>query len=176
MRNQDDTEEKNGRSEDTSAEMTVSIDTISVWKSMKNSKLSFFKRVWKRFKNYRGIYITAIIHCADVITDYLVLCQYIFFAIDEQTVSDCNYENINYTAMAIASFLAILLSRLLSCHYINIFTHNKWDLFLNLFDLYIFKEILASHQTGFVSFVYCFFFCFFFCLVYLLLLFLFLGC
>ena len=107
----------------------------------------FFKRVWKRFKHYRGIYITAIIHCADVITDYLVLTQYIFFAYDE-LANDENKENINYLFVAIASFLAIVLSRLLSCYYIWIFTTNKWDLFLNLFDLYIFKEIIASHETG----------------------------
>ena len=123
-------------------------DSVTFKSSMK--QVSFLKRVWKRFKNYRGIYVTAVIHCADVITDYLVLCQYIFFAIDE-LFYDKQYENINYPVVAVFSFLAILLSRLLSCYYINIFTHNKCDLFLNMFDLYIFKEILASHQTGWFS-------------------------
>lgn len=128
---------------------TATLTTKTAQASTRTSSIvsiSFLKQVLTRFKKYRGIYVTAIIHCADVITDYLVLVQYILFAIDEWYGD--NKENINYTATAIASFLAIVFSRILSSYYIYKFTTNKLDVLLNTFDLYIFREIIASHETG----------------------------
>ena len=82
-----------------------------------------------------------------MITDYLILCQYILFAIDE-TYYKNNYPNIDYLAVSIYGALIIILNRILGCYYIYIFTENYFDVFLGFIDFYIFKEIIASHNSG----------------------------
>ena len=50
--------------------------------------------------------------------------------------------------MAIGSFLVIFLSKMLSSYFVYKFTHSKFDVLLNMFDVYFFKEIIASHESG----------------------------
>ena len=50
----------------------------------KRSKKKWISKIIKRIKKYKAIYLTAIIHFSDVITDYLVLCQYVLYAIDQE--------------------------------------------------------------------------------------------
>ena len=107
----------------------------------------FSKQIFYRVCKYKGIYFTAIIHFSDVITDILILCQYILFAIDENFYS-CNYDNIDYFWVAVCSFLILILNRILGCLLIWTFTQSWFDTFLNFFDFYLFKEIFASHNSG----------------------------
>ena len=37
-----------------------------------SSEVAVLHRIWKRFVKYKAIYVTAVIHCTDVITDYLI--------------------------------------------------------------------------------------------------------
>ena len=99
-------------------------------------------KVWKQFFRYKSIYLAAVIHFSDVITDYLVLIQYVVLAFAN------NDKNINYVYVSIASILTIILNKILTSYYILKFTKNKWDVLLNIFDFYIFIEIYASHKNG----------------------------
>lgn len=88
----------------------------------KNSKkcYSFLVDIWKVFRKYNGIYLTVIVHLGDVFTDYLVLMQYITFAIVEENgakYNNCDFDHINYLGVAVLSSLTILLSKTLSCYF-----------------------------------------------------------
>ena len=123
------------------------------YKSLKRAVLD----LWKVFKKYHGIYVTIIIHLSDVFTDYLVLIQYITFAIIENNNAFYNdtdeydletFDHVDYLSVSIFCAITIVASKCLSGYYIYKFTKNKWDVLLNIFDLYIFREILASHRSG----------------------------
>ena len=110
---------------------------------------SFWKFIQKyisRLDKYKSIYITGIVHFVDVLTDYLVLCQYVMYAIEE--CNGKNYENIDYVVVSISSFLIIVLSKIISCWYVYKFTENGWKTLLNFLDGYIYVEIFQSHKTG----------------------------
>ena len=127
------------------------IENVNSNKGCCKSRKSCFicvRQVIKRVRRYKSVYLTAIIHFSDVITDYLVLAQYIVFAIDELTISKFNHPNINYLFVALASALTIILNKILSSYIIWKFTQDIWDVILNVCDFYIFKEIIASHKCG----------------------------
>ena len=93
---------------------------------------TFFKELWKRIKECKSIYLTMIVHLADVLTDYLILCQYIVYAINQHNNnnnSDVNCANIDYLWVSIASFSVILFSKILFCWYVWKVTENKFDIF-----------------------------------------------
>ena len=114
----------------------------------KDSRCCNCQRILGRVEKYKSIYLSVIIHFSDVITDYLVLIQYVFYAYDEYFGENSNHPNINYLFASILSFLTIFLNKVFSSYYIWIFTHNIWDIMLNMFDFYIFKQVCASHETG----------------------------
>ena len=104
-----------------------------------------FKQIFQRIKQYKSIYLTSIIHFSDVITDYLVLTQYLVFAFDENYESQNN--GVSYLLAAILSLLTIIMNKIFSCYYIYTFTHNYIYVLANIFDFYIFKEIYDSHKS-----------------------------
>ena len=104
--------------------------------------------IFKRIKKYESIYLTAIIHFSDVITDYLVLIQYILFGLTERMDNGISYPGVDYVFVAVLSLITIVLNKILSCYYVWLFTENIWDVVLNILDFYIFKEIYASHESG----------------------------
>ena len=73
-------------------------------------------------------------------------------------------ENVDYLWVSIAAGCIIVFNRILSCYYILKFTESYFDMILNIFDFYIFREIFASHESGnktdlmqvFVLVVFCF--------------------
>ena len=93
---------------------------------------------------YKSIYVSVIIHFSDVITDYLVLIQYIFYYYYQYGSND----NVDYFFVSLFCFLTIFLNKVLSSYYIWQFTQNAFDVILNIGDFYILKEVLASHETG----------------------------
>ena len=103
----------------------------------------FSKQALMRILKFKSIYMTVIIHFSDVMTDYLVLIQYIFHYYYKH--SD---DNVNYLFVSLFSFLTIFLNKLLSSYYVWQFTQNIFDVIFNVFDFYIFKEVLASHESG----------------------------
>lgn len=90
--------------------------------------------------------MTAIIHLADVVTDYLILCQFILLALDE--ISGTEYDHINYVYVSLLSIFTIMINKTISSYHIYKFSKSIWDVILNIFDCYIFKEIVASHESG----------------------------
>ena len=114
---------------------------------VQKSKMRLCRQIFYRIMRYKTIYLSIIVHLADIVTDYLILIQYVFFAMDEY-FHNKDYENINYVGVSIGSILIILSNKILSSYYIWQFTSNPFDILLNFFDFYLFKEILVSHESG----------------------------
>ena len=110
------------------------------------------KQLLKRTNKYKSIYLTVIVHLTDVVTDYLVLCQYIVFAIDE-TNNVKKFDNIDYFWVSVSAAFTIIANKILSSYFVYRFTRSWFDVLLNVGDFYIFKEIIASHQSGLVVLV-----------------------
>eukprot|EP01084_Bolivina_argentea_P151127 263818_1 len=104
-------------------------------KNVKNICKLWCQTVWKM----RGIYSGFAVHSFDVLTDILVINEWMNEPNEEG-------DNIDPQVMAYSAIFVLLSSRIISAIAIYIKDGNIWRGLLQLFDLLIFVEIFNSHR------------------------------
>eukprot|EP01083_Nonionella_stella_P090537 252902_1 len=109
--------------------------TDNIQKKNKTFCEMWVKTVWKM----RGVYAGLAVHTFDVLTDILVILQWL--KTDEHPG-----DNVNHKIMAFCALGVIAFSRIVSSIAIYIKERSIPRFFLQLFDLLIFQEIFESHR------------------------------
>eukprot|EP01083_Nonionella_stella_P273327 927103_1 len=120
-----------------SDDTTITVDIEGKTTNMKNKGFCelWVKIVWKM----RSVYSSLAVHSFDVLTDVLVIAQWM-------NEDDIDGDNVDPQVMAYSAIAVIVFSRVLSAVAIFIKERDVIRSFLQLFDLLIFQEIYESHH------------------------------
>eukprot|EP01083_Nonionella_stella_P083969 232281_1 len=114
--------------------------TMDIQKDKEDLKQKGFIVLWlKIIWKMRSVYSSLAVHCFDVLTDVLVIMQWM------NTPNEPN-DHIDPQAMAYSAIAVIVFSRVLSAIAIYIKERDFIRSLLQLFDLLIFQEIYESHH------------------------------
>eukprot|EP01084_Bolivina_argentea_P285282 489181_1 len=133
-----DEEKETKQSTDNTVTNTVTNTAPQTQKKKKREKgfcELWIKTVWKM----RGIYSGLSVHCFDVLTDILVIVQWL----NEKNETG---DSIDPTAMAWAAIAVLIFSKTISSIAIYIKEEDIFRAILQIFDLLIFMEIYEAHK------------------------------
>ena len=123
---------------DTALSDNITVKSAGTENESKGLCILWFKTVWKM----RGVYSGLAVHSFDVLTDILVIIQWIQLA---QTPNDC-HKNVDPQIMAWSGIAIMIASKAISAIAIFIKERNIRRAILQLFDLLIFEEIYETHN------------------------------
>eukprot|EP01083_Nonionella_stella_P126419 382626_1 len=135
----DDTDEQKDAETNPSSDTDTKI-TVDIEEKIDNIKNKGFCELWVKIVwKMRSVYSSLAVHSFDVLTDVLVIIQWM----NEPNTPD---DHIDPRVMAYSAIAVIVFSRVLSAVAIFIKERDLIRSFLQLFDLLIFQEIYESHH------------------------------
>ena len=109
----------------------------------------------QRLVSFRSVYVAALVHICDTLSDYIIVATWTSMAIEEQR-GERNYENVNMLSFVIPSIIWVFVHRVVYARYHwkrfgNTEHQSLTDLALILLDLYVFVFVYQSFKGRYLS-------------------------
>eukprot|EP01084_Bolivina_argentea_P210968 358948_1 len=105
-----------------------------------DKRCGYFGKVWAKIVwKMRGVYSALVVHCFDVLTDILVIIEWLY-------LPNQSGDNINPQYMAYSAIAVLFVARIVSTIAIYIKERNIFRSLLQFVDLLIFQEIFEAHN------------------------------